>query len=605
MAKRSKVEEGLTRASTSLQGGAKRGLGPTAHLLRVRVRQANAKEHKRAFIVVTMDIESAFYRAIRQLLISSESGNDRYDFLARAFQLFGLDPGQIDMFNDALEQESIMDQTGICKPVQRIIQSSFQGSWRKLQQSDKCLHTAAGSKPGSPLADVLFSLIMWKFLKGVSQAFSEDAQTDASTLTWIDDVACTCETSAEEAGQRAAHMLQVLHDQATRLALKPSLKRGKTEAMICMRGPHSREVKRHLEAEGAVIHFNTREGPKVVERMEECGYLRAILDGRGSLMPEIRQATALAFGAVRPMARKVLQQRAIRQEIRKSIVQALAISKATYSCGTWGHLRDAEERQWTTRIHQIQRTICPWEKDKHVSDLQMRAKHEWPHPKEYLQYCYSRLRLLAMLKEWADDTYLQPFFEQDDLKSGCNWTRMILEDIQVIWPTLQHGGSFKQLMQSLPTGAGKEIKKRIRKHMKKAAQDQRREATTPPKQVDETTEEHGQMWCCYTCGKQWASRTAWAVHNRTVHGVLSQAAFFAPTATCFHCGRCYHTRSRLIQHLSFSSTNCLAHIQCQVEPLTLAQVHWFNAQDIEARRETNLDCRAEENVPRGRTKGYR
>ena len=589
---RTRVEQAFQQAACSLQGGARKGLGPNAHILRVRIQQTNARIRKKTFVMLTMDIESAFYRAIRQLIVDVPQEEAQLDFLTRAFRLFQLDPNQVDTFNEELSTTKILDEIGVSRPIQRIIQSSFHGSWCKLPQSEDCLNTSAGSKPGSPMADILFSMIMWKFLKGMREQLANEAQwkEEGNILTWIDDVACTFEAEVEETLPKTAAMLQMMHDQATRLALRPSLKKGKTEAMMCLRGKNSREHRRIKEDSDNIIHFHTREGPKQVACVDESRYLGSIIDCTDSLLPEILATTAQAYSAIRPLKGRVLQQQAFKQTQRKSIIQALALSKTMYSCRTWPKMREAEEKQWNTRIHRIQRSMQKLAEEQHVSDLQMRANNDWPHPRQYLQY--ARLQLLASLKTWADSEYMQPFFEQEELDGPNTWVSQVVNDMKEVWLEVSDGDSFKAIWERIQSEkVNKDMKKYINRHKKKWKHIQQTMAEIKRSKKDQTatnaTKEIGDEWFCYECGIQWNTRTAWAVHNRTAHGILSLAAFYAPTETCYICGRCFHTRGRPIQHLSFGTTTCLERLQKTVEPLTKAQVCWLNERDADARREQN------------------
>ena len=68
---------------------------------------------------------------------------------------------------------------------------------------------------------------------------------------------------------------------------------------------------------------------------------------------------------------------------------------------------------------------------------------------------------------------------------------------------------------------------------------------------------------CADCGGQFASNCGLAVHMARVHAVRRPAPSYAGRdGTCASCKRCFHTRLRLVHHLSYSSPRCLEWCSC-------------------------------------------
>jgi len=64
---------------------------------------------------------------------------------------------------------------------------------------------------------------------------------------------------------------------------------------------------------------------------------------------------------------------------------------------------------------------------------------------------------------------------------------------------------------------------------------------------------------CMQCGRCFASNMAVATHRAKAHGYRNPWALRVAGSFCSHCGTDYHTRPRLLQHLSrttFRSTAC-------------------------------------------------
>ena len=74
---------------------------------------------------------------------------------------------------------------------------------------------------------------------------------------------------------------------------------------------------------------------------------------------------------------------------------------------------------------------------------------------------------------------------------------------------------------------------------------------------------------CTDCGKQFASNCGLAVHMAGVHGVRRSAPSYAGRdGICSSCKRGFHTRLRLVYHLSYSSPQCLEWCMLHCEPMT-------------------------------------
>ena len=103
----------------------------------------------------------------------------------------------------------------------------------------------------------------------------------------------------------------------------------------------------------------------------------------------------------------------------------------------------------------------------------------------------------------------------------------------------------------------------------------RKEETIPPPELEHR---------CPECSKQFASRTALAVHRRQTHDHLLLARFYADGSVCRGCQKQYHNRGRLLNHLT-ATPRCLGAAQMAREPLTREEVHALDACDREVRRD--------------------
>ena len=90
---------------------------------------------------------------------------------------------------------------------------------------------------------------------------------------------------------------------------------------------------------------------------------------------------------------------------------------------------------------------------------------------------------------------------------------------------------------------------------------------------------------CTDCGKQFASNCGLAVHMARVHEVRRSAPSYAGRdGICSSCKRGFHTRLRLVHHLSYSSPQCLEWCMLHCEPMTHQDREVLDRKDAGQRR---------------------
>ena len=396
---RTRIEEAFQSITSTAQGGARKGIGPCSHLARMRVIQQNCRSRHLGFCLLTLDVESAFYRSVRQILVSNESADADGATLNRIFDRYNLHPQMVEDFREELEKGTVMQEANANRAIQRLIHSSFQGSWCRIPTSTECLVTLTGTKPGSPAADILFCVIMSRYMKNTAQQLRETFGPNGTEtcIAWVDDVALPVYTEASKIKSKASTTLSILCENANKLALKVSLKPSKTEAMLSYQGKGSRHHKRMTQDEPQTLDFNTCEGMQTVCIVPETKYLGAIKDSEANLMPELKMMTGQALSAVRPLRSKVISNPNIKIEQRKNLVQALAMSKATYTCSSWPLLKKTEQGQWSTRLHSIYKMVLPSKRgdsnSNHISDLEARAVAGWEEPVDVIRNARCKLMM--------------------------------------------------------------------------------------------------------------------------------------------------------------------------------------------------------------------
>ena len=594
---RPELEKAFTLLAGSEQGGAKKGMGPTTHILRTRVLQKRAFLSGQSFGMILLDMESAFYKAVRQLLVRNDEFEATDEYCAYFSKALGIGPDEHKRFYEHLRDETMLEKAKTNKAVQKWVLSSMEGSWCKLKTSSNCLATALGTKPGDPTADVLYSLVMTRFLREVNKKCQQKPELNdcVNVMTWVDDVILPFQDSADKVFEKAGKLLEVLHDTATSMGMIPNLKRGKTEVILGFAGVGTQQSKRDFERNEPLLHFNTVRGKKTVEAVNEAVYLGAILEAKGRLMPEIIAGTGRAFSSVKPLRKAVLCNNNVTKPQKKAIIQSLAFSKSAYTIGTWLPMRRAEEKAWKTRTMKIVRLMTQQGQGEfeHVSDEEILVRYGFLSPRELITM--ATLRMCGMLAQWADESYLEPFVDRLSTQEDTWMTQAVFElnqlgkKVGTGWPHLPDFGAAIQVLKS--EHAQKSMNKHIKKYTKLLLHEREQiwfiQQRFPKKNPSLTNfKEDEQEFPCLKCPKVFQTSAARGVHNFKVHGIFCEAYSYAATSTCFACLGQYHSRERLVQHLQWGSMDCLTRLRQMVEPLTKEQIIHLNSMEKEVYKET-------------------
>ena len=594
---RPELEAAFCNLAGSAQGGAKKGMGPVTHIVRARVLQKRAFLSGESFGIILLDMESAFYKAVRQLVVKADDFERTDEYVAHMSKNLGIGPKEHQVFYQHLRECPMLEKGNANKAIQKWVLSSMEGSWCKLRDSAQCLATSLGTKPGDPTADVLYSLVMTKFLQTISQKFRQRPELKGCThaMTWVDDVILPFQARASEIHQKAGIILSIMHDTATSMGMVPNLRRGKTEVMLGFAGEGSQQSKRSFEMEEPSVWFHTLRGDREVEVVPEATYLGAILEAKGRLMPEIVSCTGRAHSSVRPLKKAVLGNTKIPMNQRRAVLQALALSKSGYTIGAWLPMKRAEEKAWSSRTMKTLRLLVPtcYDKGEHLTDEEVLVKTGSLSPKEMISM--ATLRLCGMLAQWADDSYLEPFLDSLSTEEDT-WMTQATKEVEKLGQKTRTGWghltTFADVLRVLSgPQAQSHMNKCIAKYTKALLHEreqtwliQKRHSMKGLSHQIEM-QEGQEDYPCKSCAKVFKSKAALGVHNFQIHGHFCEAYSYAATTTCFSCLGQYHSRERLVRHLQWGSMDCLEKIKGMVEPLTKEQILYLNERDKEKYRE--------------------
>ena len=220
-------------------------------ILRLHGRLGRARKISTA--VVFVDLRSAFHHLLREFVFNDTLPMG-LDELAKV-----LDPMDFDIHTLAADLHSATKVIASDVPpaLRRCLADVHQNTWFQLDPNENLgTETRRGTRPGSPLADIGFNLLMSKMVQIVHEELSacqeyhkgqEALGAAAPPVTWVDDLAIPLATSdAVDLIPLVQTTTQILHTTFQRFGMSLNMARGKTEVVVMYRGREANKYRTNL-----------------------------------------------------------------------------------------------------------------------------------------------------------------------------------------------------------------------------------------------------------------------------------------------------------------------------------------------------------------------
>ena len=586
------MEQFRQHASPMQLGGLPgKGVDMASHGIRAFFQIAKARGESAALFF--LDIKSAYYRLVRQLATGSTS---TYAELLQLLKTLDMPKDVVYWLCKAINEPSALSQTGCPEWLCKAAAQFHRHTWYHVRGDPSLIATYRGTRPGDGYADLLFSAVMsrvldllqaeleeaglcvdfeWNGAKSFHAGPGNTSSSKALSITWADDVAVMIRHGT--AGQLLEALQIVIASFIDKLASRGLLLnfgRGKTEVMLLLRGPGSRQLRRDL--------FNCPD-PKLTIETDTMGtvdirlvvkykHLGHTLHANGHMMTELRTRVGHANSAFQKFRTTVYTNKGLSLSKRVDIFKACVLSIFTWNSGTWPPLRKNEHtyiigafvrllRRFTARdidpketFHWNQHRLCAYLGLLPLDD-QVRVNR--------LGY-YGRL-----LKSGPDELWALLANE------GC-WISFIRDDLKWLWantqsqtfrpdPTTEEGHAFWCDIMCTRCNTWKGLLKKLSKHARAQIDIQLtrqfayedlyaflREADMVPDDpaLPEMTE--ATLHVCLPCQKCFRTKAGWATHSFRLHQRRAPARYLVDTNQCGACLHTFHNPYRLYLHLRTS-----------------------------------------------------
>ena len=434
-----------------MQAGCSKGIGVDHVHLQLEAYSDWAVHRKRSFCVLFVDVASAYYKAVRPFIVDGFLSDEQ---IARMFVTNGWQPALLHDFLAALNAPAAFQQAGVTDHLQFQIRSCLQSTWFSLRQMPETLtRTSQGTRPGNPLADLLFAFLFsrvnhqileqmdlaglldrfpLRWMPGVPLEPEEQVLCTPGIGSWADDLyLATTVTAASDLRTTAQVLCAIAIDVSASFGLYLNLGIDKTNLLMIPRGVGSFDFKRSIAAESnPSLQVSTRAlGTVFVQIVRDYIHLGSLFDGLSN-KPELHRRLVLSMPLAKHLRKPVFGNFSLSLPLRGMLLQSYVLSRFLFGCATW-HFRIKQDYQsWFTALAKLYGMLLPPHlKGPGFSSLDLVACTGQLHPA--LLLAKHRLALLSRMFE----PHLVSVWSI--LQAAPTWCEQILADLV----TIQQSGS--------------------------------------------------------------------------------------------------------------------------------------------------------------------
>ena len=553
-----------------------------------------ARRQGRAAGVIFVDVRAAYYRVIRELVVNMGDDHRSFDRLLRYFNLDATNETEL---MAAVSDGSVAEDLQIPGYLRNLLRESLSNTWFMSEQRSSIYECLAGSRPGDGLADVVFALIFRKILSCVQADFEErygeatfelvskfdvleeeppEVQVPSYLdVVWADDLAiAVTHKSPSQMIDRLRFVIARIFTHCLRHSMSPNLKKGKTEAMLFIRGPGSRSLRADffnheqpfLEIEGVPEDFG-----KVLVTSSYKHLGSRIHLGRG-VLPEIKARLGAAATVYRKHRRAIFQNRNLSLERRRYLFSSMILSVVRYNTGTWGPLSSAERKYYVSRMMSMYRGLLrpevPEEQLRLWNNNMVQAAVGLSDPlcflhEARLSFATSAVcngppqlwTLAAAESNWLRGLRESKCWMHDQLRGcgpdrmGAMWNPDYLEEMS------RRPQSFKRWIRRAAEHG--RLQHRLQTYWSEWHHSYLLQLIQAGLNIDfpwpegESRNDGDRAEACLKCHRVFGSRAAWAVHAFKCHGRTNDKRALIHTTRCEVCMKEFRSRDRLQRHLNY------------------------------------------------------
>ena len=290
--------------------------------------------------------------------------------VAEALHSWGIPTHLIDMW---LQQAKTDHAIRNASPhTEKLIQDCMHNTFFTVDGVPGVCHTTRGTRPGDPLGDLLFNLIMRLVLHDMhaqvqqtsgatwlgapthcsSFAEAEDIPLHAYfDVSFVDDVAVAVHAETlQEVESLIKLVVESFHTAAKARGLDVNFNQGKTEVLWDILGKGSKAMKERLHDSGQWLSWQQGTHTFNLRVAHSYKHLGSWVQIGGSHQREIAQRASLALQSWGCLARSFYHKRHVGLKAKTTAFQSLSMSRMMYNAHTWVGVTDDHLATWQQKL---------------------------------------------------------------------------------------------------------------------------------------------------------------------------------------------------------------------------------------------------------------
>ena len=354
-----------------IQMGGKKGCSTDVahHFLHAHLSWSRARNVSCGILFV--DLQAAFYSVLRSSLFAGEFYDDEICF---AMKQLGITPKEWHEIKQCVTRDNATD--GVETHPAGILHDMFSGTHFThftMQGLNDKVATMRGTRPGDPVADILFNMAFRLLVLDARQRIQTAAGIPCfgspkpasditcgtpipskgfAEITFVDDIAYAIHSSTAE--ELVSHMqitASCLHDAASDRGLGINYQAGKTEAILKLAGAGARSVRHKVWHEcGGYLPVVTEHGTQQLRTVHSYKHLGSYVQDHAVVQKDMRHRISQARKAYGQLSRQFYNKRNVREPTKGSVFSALVMSGLLYNVHTWSWITDADVECWENGI---------------------------------------------------------------------------------------------------------------------------------------------------------------------------------------------------------------------------------------------------------------
>lgn len=532
--------------------------------------------------LIFLDLTAAFYSVLRQGLFQNEICDQH---LCYAFQSLGISSDELREVISTVSSEAAVE--GVSMHCDLVMKGLFEGTHFAMVGLPGVTHTSKGTRPGDPVADLLFNMAMSLIQRSVRRKLADQQLHDLAhsytsthlldtpalpphgytSVAYVDDVVIMAHAvSNDQVRIMTQTLVSTFYDEARHRGLLMNFEAKKTEAILQPAGKGTRSFRDLWFRENhGRLPVVTETSVHYLNLVHKYRHLGTQIQHGADIAADSREKTALARQAWGPLCRSFFAKRTVTAKAKATVFKSLVASRLLYNSHVWSWWREAPAMAWSNTARSMMVTLLG-ALPKGVSAFQMTTEELCalagilaPSHQVHVNRLMYVKRLVAKGPSilWAylwHNNSSRAWLQQ--LLLSCHW---LCKHFPGVFPlsdqnSLQEWISFVAVDQNW-RGRVKKAARAALSHLRLNAEGKvwqlsalarltRFECYQAPPVASEEA-----CWQCETCSLQFKSKRALAMHSSKVHGYVRRSKYLLDSDVCHACLRKYHTLARALTHL--------------------------------------------------------